>query len=173
MEMASQGVGGWKPLHSLRVNHSRCSSSTVAASRFSLNLALSPPEKEPISQSKNLVPGKKNLPCSKPNRLGHAGRELARLNLLFSPCSKRKHGAHSPNLQGREMMTEMAVSVPTLLAPFSKRFLKLPTHESCAQTIEHATQGVGYIGEKGPHQKLPFLRRTGCRKIREIRKAEK
>ena len=47
-------------------------------------------------------------------------------------------------------------------ASFSARCLQLPTHKTCAQTIEHATQGVGCTGEKGPHQKLSFLKRTGC-----------
>ena len=50
----------------------------------------------------------------------------------------------------------------TVLAPFSERFLQLLTHITYAHTAKHATQSVGCTGEKGPHQKLSFLRRTGC-----------
>ena len=45
---------------------------------------------------------------------------------------------------------------------FSKIFLHLQSRETCAHTIKHASQGVGFGGEKGPHQKVPLLGGAAC-----------
>ena len=119
---------------------------------------------EPIGQnelffthSEDRVPCERKLPCITPNQLRHAGRGLADSNLCFSSFLEKKTWC-SPEIPGARTNE---CSADRFFACLGKRFHQLLTAETLVQTIEHAAQGVGFIGEKASPQDPSFLRRTG------------